>query len=216
MGLQFSGCTLDIDARRLFRGANEVHLSPKAFATLRVLVEHRPRAISKAELLTRVWPDVNVAEVSVARTVTEIRKALGDDRRGRIVRTVHSHGYAFVAEVAETASTRASHEKGRPPVGWLISPTRSLPLYEGEQIIGRDPALDLHLDSPKVSRRHARLAVTPVGATIEDLGSKNGSFVDSTRIEAPTALCHGSELRVGRLTFVFRLEASIDSTETDV
>jgi pSer/pThr/pTyr-binding forkhead associated (FHA) protein len=101
-------------------------------------------------------------------------------------------------------------------MAWLISSTRSLPLYEGEQIIGRDPALDLHLDSPKVSWRHARIAVTATGATIEDLGSKNGSFVDNARIEVPSALCDGSQLQFGRLTFVFRLEASPESTETDV
>jgi DNA-binding winged helix-turn-helix (wHTH) protein len=99
MRLRFGSCTLDVDARRLFRGENEVHLSPKAFETLRVLVESRPRAVSKAELHARVWPDVFVGDVSLARAINEIRQALGDDRHGRIIRTVHSHGYAFVGEV---------------------------------------------------------------------------------------------------------------------
>ena len=216
MGLRFCGCTLDLEARRLFRGGNEVHLQPKAFETLRVLVEHRPRAISKAELLTRVWSGVNVSEVSVARAVSEIREALGDVRQRRIIRTVHSHGYAFVAEVADEGSAQPLRREGRHPRGWLISPTRTLPLYEGEQIVGRDPGLDLHLDSPKVSRRHARIAMTASGVTVEDLGSKNGSFVDNLRIEVPTVLCHGSHVQFGRLTFVFRREALPDSTETDV
>src|SRR4029450_4267614 len=107
MSLRFCGCTLDIEARRLFRGRDEVHLSPKAFETLRALVENRPRAMSKAELLQRVWPDVIVSEVSLARVVNEIREALGDDRKGRIVRTVHSHGYAFVGEIADREIGRA-------------------------------------------------------------------------------------------------------------
>jgi pSer/pThr/pTyr-binding forkhead associated (FHA) protein len=90
-----------------------------------------------------------------------------------------------------------------------------LPLYEGEQIVGRDPALDLVLDSPKVSRRHARIAIAAESATIEDLGSKNGSFVDDVRIEVPTALRSGSRVRLGRFTLVFRSEAPLPSTETD-
>src|SRR4029450_12393514 len=98
MSLRFCGCTLDVEARRLFRGSDELHLSPKAFETLRTLVENRPRAMSKAELLSRVWPDVIVSEVSLARVVNEIRERLGDDRTGRVVRTVHFHAYALSAE----------------------------------------------------------------------------------------------------------------------
>ena len=215
MSLRFCGCTLDVEARRLFRGRDEVHLSPKAFETLRTLVENRPRAMSKAELLGLVWPDVIVSEVSVARVVNEIRETLGDDRKGRIIRTVHSHGYAFVAEIQDTLSGQQPGTVRRHPAGWLISPMRTLPLYEGEQIIGRDPTLELYLDSPKVSRRHARIEVRGTQATIEDLGSKNGSLVGNIRIERPTVLYHGDEVQIGRLKFVFRREESPGSTETE-
>jgi DNA-binding winged helix-turn-helix (wHTH) protein len=190
-------------------------LSPKAFETLRVLVENRPRAMSKAEILKRVWPDAIVSEVSVARVVSEIRDALGDDRKGQIIRTVHSHGYAFVAELEDTVSNQAAGIARKHPVCWLISSTRTLPLYEGEQIVGRDPTLDLYLDSRKVSRRHARIQIEGTQATIEDLGSKNGSFVSNIRIECPTSLCHGNEVQIGRFKFIFRLEESPASTETD-
>jgi DNA-binding winged helix-turn-helix (wHTH) protein len=216
MSLRFCGCTLEVEARRLFRGRDELHLSPKAFETFRTLVENRPRAMSKAELLRRVWPDVIVSEVSLARVVNEIREALGDDRRGRIIRTVHSYGYAFVAEIEDTVSGQRLGSGRKHPVGWLISATRALPLYEGEQIIGRDPTLDLYLDSPKVSRRHARIEIKGTQTTIEDLGSKNGSFVGNTGIEAPTALHHGDEVQIGRFKFVFQLEESTGSTETEI
>jgi DNA-binding winged helix-turn-helix (wHTH) protein len=216
MSLRFCGCTLDVESRRLFRGSDELHLSPKAFETLRTLVENRPRAMSKAELLSRVWPDVIVSEVSLARVVNEIRERLGDDRTGRIVRTVHSHGYAFVAEIEDRVSGQRSGGIRRNRVGWLISATHTLPVYEGEQIIGRDPTLEIFLDSPKVSMRHARIDIKGAQAAIEDLNSKNGTFVKSTRVQASTLLHHGDEIRIGRFKFVFQLEESMGSTETEI
>jgi DNA-binding winged helix-turn-helix (wHTH) protein len=215
MSLWFCGCTLDLDARRLFRGHDELHLSPKAFETLRQLVENRPRPLSKAELLTRVWPDVTVTEVSVARVINEIRETLGDDRRGRIVRTMHSLGYAFVADIEDAATGQRTSGTRRHPAGWLVSASRSVPLYEGSQIIGRDPTLEIFLDSTKVSRRHARIEIRGTQATMEDLGSKNGSFVEGVRIEGPTFLRPGHSVRIGPFTFGFRMEPGAGSTETD-
>ena len=213
MSLSFRGCTLDIGARRLFRGQQEVHCSPKALDTLITLADNRPRAMSKSELLDRVWPGVNVSEVSLARVISEIRQALGDNRTERIIRTVHSYGYAFAAVVDGAASVTAGTLR-RHVAGWLVSPTRSLPLYEGEQIIGREPGLEMCLDSPKVSRRHARITILGDRVTLEDLGSKNGSFVRNVRIEAPVQVLHGDEVRLGLLAFEFRLDQSAGSTET--
>jgi DNA-binding winged helix-turn-helix (wHTH) protein len=214
MSLQFCDCTLDIGARRLFRGGQEVRCSPKALATLIVLAENRPRAMSKTELLDRIWPDVNVSEVSLARVVSELRQALGDNRTRRVIRTVHSYGYAFAAIVEGAASAQAPGTLRRHLAGWLVSGTRSWPLYEGEQIVGREPGLEMHLDSPKVSRHHARITIRGDRATLEDLGSKNGSFVRDVRIDAPTRLLHGDEVRFGQFAFEFRLERSAGSTET--
>src|SRR4029450_6004515 len=125
MSLRFCGCTLDLEARRLFRGPDVVHLSPKAFEMLRMLAENRPRPMSKAELLTRVWPDAIVPEGSLARVINEIRDTLGDDRKGRIIRTVHTHGYAFVAQV-EDGSPHQPGPGWKRPVCWLITARPSL------------------------------------------------------------------------------------------
>jgi DNA-binding winged helix-turn-helix (wHTH) protein len=214
VSLHFSGCSLEVEARRLFRGRHEVHCSPKALDTLITLVENRPRAMSKTELLEQVWPDVNVSEVSLARVVSELRRALGDGRMGHIIRTVHSYGYAFAAKIDDADALQPSRTGRKHPAGWLISATRSMPLYEGEQLIGREPGLETYLDSPKVSRRHACISIRGDHATIEDLGSKNGSFVKNIRIAAPTPLRHGDEVRFGLFTCVFRLERSAGSTET--
>jgi DNA-binding winged helix-turn-helix (wHTH) protein len=93
---------MDPESRRLFRDEHGVHLTPKAFALLRTLIDSRPKAVSKQELLERIWPDAFVSDVSLARLITEIRIAVGDDaRRPRWIRTVHGFGYAFSGDVAE-------------------------------------------------------------------------------------------------------------------
>jgi pSer/pThr/pTyr-binding forkhead associated (FHA) protein len=72
----------------------------------------------------------------------------------------------------------------------------------------------MRLDSPKVSRRHARITIRGDRAMLEDLGSKNGSFVRNVRIDAPTPLLDGDEVRFGLFAFEFRLEQATGSTET--
>ena len=201
MKLRFADCVLDVAARRLLRGGRETHLSPKAFELLRVLAEHRGRALSKAELLERIWPGVFVSDASLARVVTEVREAVGDDaRHAHIIRTKHGFGYAFGAVV----------EGDRPAAAdaacscWILWRTRVFPLNQGEHIVGRDPGVSVWLDSPRVSRHHARVVVDGVVATIEDLGSKNGTIVRGVRIGAPVTLEAGDEIRVGPFTLSFR------------
>jgi len=82
--VRFADYHLDTDARQLFERSRSVHLSPKAFEFLKVLVENRPRALSKQELLDRVWPGVFVSDASLARCVSEIRDAIGDHSRSRV------------------------------------------------------------------------------------------------------------------------------------
>jgi DNA-binding winged helix-turn-helix (wHTH) protein len=216
--IRFAGCRLDPGARRLFRGAREVHLSPKAFELLTVLVESRPRAVSKAELLDRVWRGVFVSEASLARAINEIREALGDPAQGsRIVRTVHGHGYAFDAEVEDDAGHRiGAGGRRRAAICWLTSEEREFPLHDGDHVAGRHRAADIWLDSPRVSRRHARFAVTGSSAIVEDLGSKNGTFVRGERIAAAVPLKSGDEVRIGPFTFVFRLDSAAGSTQSEI
>jgi DNA-binding winged helix-turn-helix (wHTH) protein len=60
MTVSFGDLTLDTDTRQIRRGAVEVHISPKAFELLTALVDARPRALSKADLHERLWPDTFV------------------------------------------------------------------------------------------------------------------------------------------------------------
>jgi DNA-binding winged helix-turn-helix (wHTH) protein len=97
----FGEFVLDPDTRELLRGNTPVPLSPKAFQLLAVLVENRPKALSKSDLQERLWPGTFVVEKNLTNLVTEIRAALGDDASDPVfVRTVHRFGYAFHAPPA--------------------------------------------------------------------------------------------------------------------
>ena len=102
MRVHFSGWTFDSLARKLHRGNDAAHLSPKAFRLLEVLIEQRPTAVSKQTLMDTVWPNTFVEESNLHTVAKEVRIALRDDaRQPKIVRTVFSHGYAFVADATE-------------------------------------------------------------------------------------------------------------------
>lgn len=204
MRVQFAEFTLDTDARQLFERSRDVHLSPKAFELLKVLVEERPRAISKQELLDRVWPGTFVSDASLARCVSELRTALNDHSRSAgFVQTVHGFGYRFFEGRADDAlaATFADNEL----VCWLVNPNYEFQIREGEHVIGREPTAAIHLDSPRVSRAHARLVRRGRDVSIEDLGSKNGTFVRGELITEPTPLQDGDEVQIGPLTFRFRI-----------
>ena len=214
--IRFASCRLDTDTRRLFRGAVEVHLSPKAFELLKVLVENRDRAFSKAELLERVWPEVSVSDASLARAVNEIRQGIGDRaRHARIVRTVHGYGYAFVGDVKGEDPASPGSAIGLSNC-WLTLSNRTIPLADGEHVAGRDPESTIWLDSPKVSRHHARVVVDGGRATIEDLDSRNGTFIRGDRISGPVALSPRDEIRIGPFTLIFRVARHPLTTETEV
>jgi DNA-binding winged helix-turn-helix (wHTH) protein len=213
MRLTFGECVLDTEARLVTRRDQDVHLPPKAFDLLQLLIECRPRAVSKAELLDRLWPGVFVSEASLAKVVSGLRDALGDDGTP-IIRTVHGHGYAFAAAV--TALDSGGLLRQRSAICWLFCGSREFALPDGEHLIGRDPDATVCLQSGKVSRRHARIVVSGIRAVIEDLASKNGSFVRGERIVRPTALSSGDDVRVGPFILLFRTSVGVASTESEV
>jgi DNA-binding winged helix-turn-helix (wHTH) protein len=209
MTVCFGGLTLDTDTRQIRRGAVEVPISPKAFELLAALVDARPRALSKADLHERLWPRTYVTDSNLAGLVAEIRRAIGDDARTpRFVRTVQRFGYAFAGEVTLASSL--------PTVViscWLVCGERQWTLPDGEHVLGRGQELAA-IDSDTVSRRHARIVVTVGEATIEDLRSKNGTFVRDERVAARRVLKDGDEIRLGSVRLTFRTAAAGPSTRT--
>jgi DNA-binding winged helix-turn-helix (wHTH) protein len=188
---------VDAETRQLLRAGSEIHLSPKAFDLLCSLIEGRPRVIDKSELLGRIWRDTFVVDASLNVLIGEIRRALADDaRRPRYVRTVHGVGYAFCGDARDSPEPAAPT---RAMPCWLISTERTFRLGEGENIIGRDPACAVWLDSPSVSRRHARLTIeSPTRRIVlEDLDSTNGCFVRGAAVDGPIELSDGEAITIG-------------------
>lgn len=210
MKVSFGDLTLDTETRQLRRGAAEVHVSPKAFELLTALVESRPRALSKADLQQRLWPETYVSESNLASLVAEIRRAIGDDARTpRFVRTVQRFGYAFAGETREAASPASSVT-----TCWIISGNRQWTLKDGEHILGRgqDPG---RFESDTMSRRHARILVSEGRATLEDLGSKNGTFIGDRPVTSPQMLNDGDAIRLGSVHLTFRAAMGGPSTRTE-
>src|SRR5207248_578013 len=89
MRVSFGDYAADFTTREVLRRGERVHLSPKAFRLLELLVSERPRALSKAELQDALWPQVYVQESNLADLVSELRAALQQTGRGGIIRTLH-------------------------------------------------------------------------------------------------------------------------------
>jgi len=211
--IRFGPFTLDLDTRQLTQTGREIHLEPKAFELLATLVLDRPKALSKAELLERIWQDTVVEEANLSNLVAEIRAALGDHARAPLyVRTMHGFGYAFCAD-ATTLLGRREAGADRPAC-WLECDTQRFPLSIGEHVIGRDPDVDIRLEGSTVSRRHARLVVKPEGAVLEDFGSKNGTFRGLERISEPIQLADGDAIHIGSLLVTFHVRRGAMSTVT--
>ncbi len=195
MRLDLGPVTLDMDRHQVLRGDEPAHLSNKAFQLLELLVENRPRALSKDELQQALWPDTFVSDTSLTTLVNEIRKVLSETaRKPKLIRTVHGYGYAF-----EGAASPAPLSGCR-----LVWGARDILLEAGENILGRDPGTGGSIPDASISRRHARITVRDGVATLDDLESKNGTFVGEVRITAPTLLSDGDPVRLGLLSFVFR------------
>jgi DNA-binding winged helix-turn-helix (wHTH) protein len=206
---------LDPDTRELLNGDAPVPLSPKAFDLLTVLVANRPKALAKSDLQDRLWPNTFVVEKNLTNLISEIRDALGDDPSNpQFIRTVHRFGYAFRDTLpnADTDRRAGAAAEASFVLKWVSGRVR---LGEGEHILGRDPDAEILIDSPGVSRRHARLTIAAGRAAIEDLGSKNGTFVGDRRVEGTTALGDGDTIRVGSVTLTFTARPLPGSTETE-
>ena len=209
--VNFGGFTVDADRRLVFAGSGEMlHLTPKAFDLLTLLIAEAPRVVRKAELHERLWPGTFVADSALTSLVKELRRVLHDrDSASQIIRTAHGVGYAFCRE-PEPASPRHLREF------WLLSADRRISLKEGVNQIGRDPASEVWLDAAGVSRHHARIAIGGEEAVIEDVGSKNGTMVGDKILSGPVRLHNGDRIRIGPVSLTYRASDSSATTETAV
>ena len=205
MRIAFDRFVFDSDRRELHDGKRTVHLGPQAFRLLEILIANRPRPIRKEDLYEEIWRDTVVDESNLAGLVNELRAALGDRaRKPRFIRTVHGFGYAFCFE----------SEVALPAAAFVVFKNQELPLRAGSNVLGRDRSADLQIEDSTVSRKHASIDIAPGGATIEDLDSKNGTFIDGARLDARTPLRDGQSFVLGDAVVVFRKSRMAASTRT--
>lgn len=204
MRVRFGEFALDDRTRELRRDDAALHLSPKAFQVLELLLRRRPAAVPKGEIMAEVWAGTHVTEASLASTVAELRSVLADQKTApRFIRTVHGFGYAFCGEAADDSP--AAPDARDQPSFRLIWQRREIQLNEGENVLGREREAAVWLDSSTVSRRHARIVITGREAMIEDLGSRNGTMVAGRKVEAPTPLADRDEVKLGSVVMTFRI-----------
>jgi DNA-binding winged helix-turn-helix (wHTH) protein len=213
MRVVFGECEFDSGRRTVLCRGRAIPLSAKAFQLLELLLDRRPEAIPKAELVQQLWPDTFVGDASLHNLVAEIRAALGDTpQAARYIRTVPRFGYSFHGEA-----------RNLPPIttpvpalsrARLVSGPREWLLAEGSHLVGRDRDCAVRIDSATLSRHHARIVVTSEIATIEDLGSKNGTHVNGKRLEHPESLKDSDEIQVGSVTMTYRILEPLASTVT--
>jgi DNA-binding winged helix-turn-helix (wHTH) protein len=216
MRLVVSDWVFDSDTREVTRGRRAVPLSPKAFALLELLIRRRPKAVSKADIHEHLWPGTFVSPANLANLVVELRAGLGDDaRKPRIVRTVPRFGYAFAADAAGEPDNAPARSPA-PFICRLVWGPREIALDPGENLIGRDQESVVWIDDASVSRRHARIAVGDAGAILEDLGSKNGTFVGGRKISKPARLADRDAIKIGPASMVFRLFKKTGPTASTV
>ncbi len=204
---RFHGFTLDESRRELAYGDHPVHLTRKAFDLLALLVARAPACVTKAEIHSALWPDAFVTDATLAGVVKEVRRVLSAGTPPEAIHTVHAVGYRFTGTFAPapvcTAGTRRC---------WLLSGDRRFALVDGVNDVGREAGVAIWMDAPEISRRHARIVLAAGAATIEDLGSKNGTRVNEAPLTSVRVLEDGDTIGVGTSLLVFRVMQPSGST----
>lgn len=207
---RFGAFVFDADQRQLSRDGADVHLTPKAFDLLGLLLGAAPRVVRKAELHERLWPNGFVSDATLVGLVKEVRRALDDrDRDAPMIRTVPRVGYAFCR-----ATTSAAPRPGRVS-SWILVVGKRFPLREGENTVGRDPLSTVWIDVASVSRHHARIVCSGLSAVLEDVGSKNGTTVGAEAVRAARELRDGDKIAFGRVDALYCASESGIPTVTE-
>lgn len=218
--IRFGTFEANLVTGELRRQGVRVRLQEQSFQVLRALLERPGELVSRKELRERIWPSAVFVDFDhgLNKAVNKLRAALNDSADSpRFVETLARRGYRFIAITKSDSKTgaRAPSRPAQVSGCRVVWNGRVIPLREGVNTIGRADDSTVCVDSSKVSRRHARILVTGNRAVLEDLGSKNGTYVGSRRIEAPTSLQDGDEIRVGSAGIVFHMFSGLTSTRSD-
>lgn len=200
VGYLFGAFHVDLEAGELLKEYDKIPVRPKCFDLLVYLLRYRGRLIPKETLLDELWSDAIVADATLSRTVTELREVLGDQaQKPKFIQTVARRGYRFIAPAHEIFPVVADEHRTELSI---VHRGKEYPLRPGEQLIGRGRAAAIPLYNSLTSRHHARITVSGAKVSLEDLGSKNGTFVNGRRVVGRIDLEVGDEIRIGGETLI--------------
>jgi DNA-binding winged helix-turn-helix (wHTH) protein len=202
---RFDQFELDVAAYALRRAGQRVKLEKIPMEVLVLLVRNAGILVNRTEIHAALWgSDVFVDEGAAINTaVRKIRRALGDDaEHPRFIETIVGKGYRFIAplEADGPGVDRADHRVANYVV---TRGRRQFVLDRGQNLLGRDPDATVYIDHPSVSRRHARVSIDSARAVVEDLKSRNGTFLDGRKIEIPTEIRDGAIIGLGPIMLTF-------------
>jgi DNA-binding winged helix-turn-helix (wHTH) protein len=213
--VRFASFELDLKTGELHQDGVRVRLQEQPFQVLSLLVERAGDLVTRDELRTRLWPGSVFVDFDhgLNKAIAKLRQAIGDmAERPVFVETLERRGYRFLAPVVEVDPSAVRHSTN-PPADRVTGGMRltwsgrAISLLSGSNLIGRDVAALVWIDSSDVSRRHAQVTVGADAAVIEDLNSKNGTFLNGQRLGAPTTLSDGDTIRIGPASLAFRSAA---------
>jgi DNA-binding winged helix-turn-helix (wHTH) protein len=204
---RFATCTLDVGRREVVHDGETVKLSRRAFEALHILLKNYPSAVCRDDLYEALWPKTFVNLTNLNNVIAQIRSAVGD-RAKKIVVTKHRFGYVIGVPVNEVA-LHAPSSRFTLAIGG-----RTIVLRDGENLVGRADDAAVPLDQPSISRHHATIRIEGDRAELEDLRSKNGTFIGDHRVTEPRELSDRDIVRFGSVCGTF-LSAPAASTLTE-
>jgi len=200
---------------RLTRGGTTVGLEFKVMEVLLCLARRSGTLVIRQDLIDAVWATEYVSNNTLTHAIAELRSALGDDAKNpSYIETIHRRGYRLLADVADQEDTDPD-DSPETSCYYVLTGDRRVPLRDGENLIGRVPWATITVDEPQVSRRHARILVDGSTAVLEDLGSKNGTYLNGRPAEAPTPLSDGDRIGLGSHSVFLQLTAAVTTEEGD-
>jgi DNA-binding winged helix-turn-helix (wHTH) protein len=181
----------------------------RLFYETRLLLSRNPDSPDVLVLLDQVRsamdPSAFAASMGAAATAAILNKTLSPDL-----------AYAYARSAARAAAEALPDAQLDGPAArcWLWSEMGRFPLREGDNVLGRGEDARVVLESSMVSRHHARVTVRGDVALIEDLGSKNGTYVGDERVSTPRQLQEGDQIRVGAFVLAFHRPDPSSSTSS--
>lgn len=210
---RFAGFELDVAAYALRHRGGSVKLERIPMEVLILLVDRAGTLVERSDIKTQLWgADVFVEhDAAINTAIRKIRHALGDDAaKPQLVETVVGKGYKFIAPVESvTRQPRRLFLRYSITVG-----KQEVILNPGETLLGRDPAAGVYVEHPSVSRRHARISIEADEATLEDCGSRNGTFLNGRRVDGPAKIHHNDIIALGPISLVFHVARAPASTQS--